>query len=134
MRSPLRIMAATTLTMQALVVLLASLVAKDMTSLSNGAAFGISGGLALLCLLAAGLLRSPAGYGLGSVVQVLTICYGVWVHTMYFVGALFALLWIASLYYGVRIDRELRARAAAQEAAGAGRESGITPADGPGQV
>ena len=66
----------------------------------------------MLCFVAAGLLRSRAGYGLGSLLQVLVILYGIWVHTMYFVGALFAILWGVSLWYGHRIERDVRPRAA----------------------
>jgi hypothetical protein len=110
MRSPTRIMAAATLSFEAVAVFLSGLVAKDLTSLSTGAAIGFASGLAVLCLLTAGLLRSPLGYGLGSVLQVLVICSGIWVHAMYFVGGLFALLWAGSLVYGTRIEREVRER------------------------
>jgi hypothetical protein len=103
-------MAATTLTMEALVVIFAGLVAKDLSSLSLGAALGISAALAVACLLAAGLLRSRLGYVLGSVLQVLIIAYGIWLATMYFVGAFFAVLWITSLVTGARLERLARSR------------------------
>jgi hypothetical protein len=98
-------MAATTLTAEALVVIFAGLVAKDLSSLSLGAALGISAALAVACLVAAGLLRSRIGYAIGSVLQVLIIGYGVWIHTMFFVGSLFAVLWISSLVVGARLER-----------------------------
>jgi hypothetical protein len=109
-RSPTRIMAATTLTCEALVVIFAGLVAKDLSSLSLGAALGISAALAVGCLLAAGMLRSRGGYVLGSVLQVLIIGYGFWVPMMFFVGALFAGLWILSLVLGTRVEREAERR------------------------
>ena len=105
MRAPTRIMAATTLTAEALVVIFAGLVAKDLSSLSLGAALGISAALAVACLAAAGLLRSRFGYAIGSVLQVLIIGYGVWIHTMFFVGGLFAVLWITSLVVGAGLER-----------------------------
>lgn len=111
MRSPTRIMASATLSFEAVAVFLAGLVAKDLSSLSTGTAIGLSSGVAVLCLLAAGLLRTPIGYGLGSALQVVVICYGIWVHSMYFIGAIFALLWVVSLYYGFRIERDMRERA-----------------------
>jgi hypothetical protein len=109
-RSPTRIMAATTLTSEALVVMFAALVAKDLTSLSLGAALGIPGVLALACLLAAGMLRSRSGYILGSVLQVLIFGFGFWVHSMFFLGVLFALLWVLSLVLGQRAEREAEQR------------------------
>jgi hypothetical protein len=110
MRSPTRIIAATTLSCEALVVIFAGLVAKDLSSLSVGAALGISAALAVGCLLAAGMLGSRRGYVLGSVLQVLIIGYGFWLSTMFFVGALFAGLWILSLVMGTRAEREAERR------------------------
>ena len=110
MRSPTRIIAATTLTCEALVVIFAGLVAKDLSSLSLGAALGISAGLAVGCLLAAGMLRTRLGYVLGSILQVLIIGYGFWLHTMFFVGVLFAGLWILALVMGTRAEREAERR------------------------
>jgi hypothetical protein len=105
-RSPTRIMASTTLTCEALVVFFAALVAKDLSSLSTAAALSISGALAVLCLLAAGMLRNQAGYALGSVLQVLIFGYGFWVHSMFFLGVIFGILWITSLVLGGRLERE----------------------------
>ena len=110
MRSPTRIMAATTLTCEALVLVFAGLVAKDLSSLSVGAALGITSALAIACLLAAGMLRSRSGYVLGSVLQVLVFGFGFWVHTMFFVGVMFAALWIASIVMGERAKRTAEER------------------------
>jgi hypothetical protein len=110
MRSPTRIIAATTLTCEALVVIFAGLVAKDLSSLSLGAALGISAVLAVACLVAAGMLRSRRGYVLGSVLQVLIIGYGFWLSTMFIVGALFTVLWILALVLGTRAEREAERR------------------------
>ena len=110
MRSPTRIFAATTLTCEALVVIFAGLVAKDLSSLSLGAALGISAALAVGCLLAAGMLRTRRGYVIGSVLQVLIIGYGFWLHAMFIVGVLFAGLWITSLVMGTRAEREAERR------------------------
>ena len=104
MRSPTRIIAATTLTCEALVVIFAGLVAKDLSSLSLGAALGISAALAVGCLVAAGMLRTRRGYVLGSILQVLIIGYGFWVHMMFVVGVIFTVLWVVCLWQGQRID------------------------------
>lgn len=108
MRSPTRIAAATTLTCEALVVFFAGLVAKDLSSLSLGAALGISGALSLACLLTAGMLGRRGGYVAGSLLQVLVVGYGFWLPAMFFVGLLFAGLWAMALVMGTRAEREAR--------------------------
>ena len=113
MRSPTRILASTTLVCEALVVLFAGLVAKDLSTLSTGAALGMFGGLAVACLLTAGLLRLPGGYAIGSVLQVAVVAAGFWVTTMFFLGAGFAVLWILALVLGGRAQRASAARWAA---------------------
>jgi len=106
MRAPRRVLAASTLTLEAFVVFFAALVAKDLTRLSTGQSLALFGGLALACLLAAGMLRWRAGFVLGTVLQVAVIATGVLVPTMLFLGLVFAGLWAASLYWGARIERE----------------------------
>jgi hypothetical protein len=103
-------MAATTLTCEALVVMFAGLVAKDLSSLSLGAALGITSALAVGCLVAAGMLRSRGGYAFGSVMQVLVFGFGFWVHSMFFLGAVFAVLWVLSIVLGTRAEREAERR------------------------
>lgn len=102
------------LALEAFVVFFAGLVAKDLSHLSTGAALALHSGLAVACLLVAGMLRSPAGYVAGSVLQVAVIATGVWVPMMWGIGALFAVLWAVSLYWGARIERERAAFVAAQ--------------------
>jgi hypothetical protein len=106
MRSPLRTLAAAALALEAFVVFFAALVAKDLSSLSTAAAVGGGAGLAVLCLLVAGLLRYRIGYPLGWVMQLLLIATGVWVPLMFGIGAVFCALWAVSLYQGTRIERE----------------------------
>jgi hypothetical protein len=129
-RSPTRIAAATTLACEALVVIFAGLVAKDLSSLSLGAALGISGGLALACLLAAGMLRRRAGYVAGSILQFLVIGYGFWLPVMFGVGAVFAALWVMALVLGTRAEREAERRWGTGSPV-AGSTSGATPDTGP---
>jgi hypothetical protein len=99
-------MAASTLTLEAFVVFFAALVAKDLSSLSTPAAVGAGAAIAVGCLLVAGLLRFRVGYLLGSVLQLVLIGTGFWVPMMFFIGVVFAALWVASLYWGTRIERE----------------------------
>ena len=118
MRSPTRTMAASTLVFEALVVFFAGLVAMQLSSLSRGVALGLASGLAVACLLTAGMLRHPAGYVVGSVLQVAVVGFGFWVPAMFFIGAVFAVLWFVSLRVGRRLEAEIAARDAAGEAAG----------------
>ena len=121
MRSPKRALAASTVGLEAFVVLFAGLVAFGLARRSDGV--GATGGdtralvvcavLALACLLVAGLLRRPWGYAAGSALQVAVVATGFWVPTMFFLGAVFAVLWFVALRTGARIERDRAAYAAA---------------------
>jgi hypothetical protein len=114
-RSPTRILAASTLGFEALVVFFAGLVAKDLSSLSTGAALGLTGGLALACLVTAGLLRHRIGYAVGWVLQVAVVGLGFWVPAMFLLGGVFAVLWFFALRLGRQAEADAAARWAAQE-------------------
>ncbi len=68
--------------------------------------------LAVLCLVAAGAMRSRAGIYLGWLCQVLTVASAVALPAMVVVGLIFGLLWWLCLTNGLRIDAD-RARAGA---------------------
>lgn len=116
MRSdPQRSLAASVLVFESLVVLFAGLAVRGLAARSDGAGaassdgtteLAICAGLALACLLVAGMLRSRAGYVLGSVLQVAVVATGFWVTEMFFLGAVFGALWVAALRVGARIRRE----------------------------
>lgn len=69
--------------------------------------------VAVLCVLAAGALRTRAGIWLGWLCQVLTVAGGLLLPAMFIVGVLFAVLWWVCLSNGLRIDAD-RARLAAE--------------------
>lgn len=73
--------------------------------------FALMSVLAVLAIVAAGLVRRPFGPALGWVIQALTILSGFWVSMMFLVGALFALLYGYCQVLGRRVDREQVARA-----------------------
>lgn len=106
MRSPRRTLAATMLALESVSVFLGGVAGKANTDLGLGRSLAVLGGLALACLITAGLLRWRAGYLLGSVLQVAIIATGVWIPAMFVVGAAFAALWVAALRVGSRIERE----------------------------
>lgn len=118
-RSLRRSFAALVLSGEVLVVGFASLVAKDLADVPGRTVLVTALAVAALCVVAAGLLRSRAGYLLGWVVQLLLIGSGVWVPMMAGVGIVFACLWAAALIYGGRADDlTARRRAAARPDAG----------------
>ena len=106
MRSPLRTLAATMLSLEALVLVFAALVAKDLSDLTAGQALAGGGVLALACLLTAGLLRLRAGYWIGWALQLALVATGVVVPMMFGVGLLFTALWVGALVTGTKIERE----------------------------
>jgi len=72
---------------------------------SIGLALGLGGGAALLALVAAGLLRNPAGYLVGWTVQLIGLALGFLTTPMFFVGAMFLALWLLTFVLGKRLDR-----------------------------
>jgi hypothetical protein len=56
--------------------------------------------IAILCLLAPGLLKKKSGWILGWVLQVSLLAYGFVVTSMFLVGAIFLGLWIAAIHVG----------------------------------
>ena len=86
---------------EGLVVFFGALVAsRQSDEVSSGTALAVGGGLALACVLATGLLRSPVGVPVGWGVQVLVLATGFIVPAMFFMGVLFGGLWIAALRIG----------------------------------
>jgi hypothetical protein len=82
-------------------------------------------GLALLALLASGLMRRPFGVTLGWLVQALTWASALVVPAMVGVAVVFTALWVLLLLQGGKIDRIVAEREAG---AGTEAEAGATPA------
>lgn len=76
--------------------------------------------LAVLCLLAAGALRSRYGVTLGWLVQALTLASALVLPAMVIVAGIFGGLWFLCLHQGRRMDAENAERAAAAGASDAG--------------
>jgi hypothetical protein len=105
-RSVRRSMCSAMLVMQGVVLFLTGVVTIGMTDLGVARSLALGVGLAVLCVVAAGLLGRPGGYALGWLVQVVSLALGLVVTAMFFVGAVFAVLWGAAYVLGVKIDRE----------------------------
>ena len=118
-----RLLCSTVLVSEALVIVFAMLVAKDLTDVSTRALMSVGGGGALACLLLSGLLRRRWAYVAGSLLQVLLVLSGLVVPTMFLLGAVFAALWFLSLYLAVRVGRT--------QSAFARKSSPNTPTDAP---
>ena len=82
-------------------------------------------GLALLALVASGMMRRPFGVTLGWLVQALTWASAVLVPAMIGVAVVFTALWVLLLLQGSKIDRIVAQRDADADS---GAAAGATPA------
>lgn len=112
-RSPRRGMCAAVLCLEAIVVALTTPVMVTLHDVPVATALAAGLGLAVACLLLAGMLRAEAAYAVGWALQVGAIALGLVVPLMFFLGALFGLLWASAYLLGRKIERE---RAAAYTA------------------
>ncbi|HLS25446.1 MAG TPA: DUF4233 domain-containing protein [Beutenbergiaceae bacterium] len=129
-RSARVIFCATVLGLEAFVVLFAALVAIGLELAEPAVVWTVTGIAALACLVLAGLVRYRAALVLGSLVQVGLIAAGLVIPMMYFVGGIFAVIWVVALRLGNRIDVERAERARAESANPASSDPDVSP---PGQ-
>lgn len=93
----MRVLGSAVLTMEFLVMGFALLLAME----KHGAlALALGGALAVAIVLTAGVMKKMTGWYLGSIWQVCLIAYGVVVPAMYFLGTLFAGLWVSAFFIG----------------------------------
>jgi hypothetical protein len=115
-RSPRRGMCAAILCLEAITLGLTTPVMVTVADVDTGTALAIGLGLTVACLLLAGMLRAEWAYGVGWLIQVAAIGLGFVVPLMFFLGALFALLWGTAYFLGRKIERERAEAYAAHEA------------------
>ncbi|WP_235537115.1 DUF4233 domain-containing protein [Nocardioides sp. Soil805] len=115
-RSPRRGMCAAVLCLEAITVGLTTPVLITIADVSVGPAVLIGVGLAVACLLLAGMLRAPWAYTVGWVLQVAAVAIGFLVPLMFVLGGIFALLWGMADFLGRKIERERAAAWAAYRA------------------
>jgi hypothetical protein len=123
----LRTLCSSTLLGEFFVIGFAALVAMKDPDLSMATVWTVSGIAMVLCVLLCGVLSRPGGVALGWALQIALVASGFVVPVMYFLGAVFAALWWASVHFGRKID-EAKARFAAQARAQAA-EAGPAEAD-----
>lgn len=75
----------------------------QVSGLPMGLSFGLGLGAAALAIVAAALFRRPAGYPLGWLTQLVAIGLGLATPMMFWVGGMFALLWVVCFALGRRI-------------------------------
>lgn len=111
---PARVVFGTTvLWSEVFVVFFAFLVAYGLR-VAEPVTLAILAGVAIAwCVVAARLQRSRAAIALGSSAQVVLLLGGLLVPMMFFVGGIFAVVWILGVWLGLKIDRERAERAAA---------------------
>ena len=114
-RSIRRAMCAGMLVLQAVVLFLTGVVTIGMTDIGAVASLSLGLGLAVLCVVAAGMLGRPGGYALGWAVQVVSIGLGFVVTAMFFLGVVFGGLWATAYFLGIKIDNERAERAVLEE-------------------
>jgi hypothetical protein len=107
-----RAMCAGMLGLQSVVLLLTVPVMLSLTEVGTAVALVVGLGLMLACIVAAGMMRRPAGGVLGWVVQAASLAMGFVVPVMFALGAVFLALYAGSWFLGQRIDREREERAA----------------------
>ena len=113
----MKLLARSVLIMESLVMGFAILIAQDK---SNNLQIALGGLIALLAILTAGFLRSPVGWIMGWAIQFAMIAYGLIVSTMFFMGSLFLILWVAAIVVGKK-GEAIRATLAREQGSGKGQ-------------
>jgi hypothetical protein len=99
-----RSLASIVLGFESLVLALVTPVMISIAGVPASTAVPVCVGMALLALVAIGLLRSKVGYGLGWVVQVGAVGLGFVVPVMFVLGLTFAAFWVMAIVLGRRIE------------------------------
>jgi len=97
----------TVLSMEAVIVLLAIVPAKQLGHVSAGTAGAVCGAIAVVALLLCGYVgRGKGALYAGSVFQALVIASGVLVSAMYILGGIFTALWFTGIWLGRKWERD----------------------------
>lgn len=108
----MRVLGSTVLAVEAIIVMLATLVAANGGAVANpGLAYVLGGFLMIAMLATIGVVNRPVGIALGWMWQLGLLAFGFVVPVMWFVGVIFLILWWLAVRNGLRVDR-LRAERA----------------------
>src|SRR5204863_50011 len=100
----MRTLCASTLIGEFFVIGFAGLVAMQLNGVPTATVWTVSGIAMLLSVLLCGMLTRPGGVQLGWALQIALIASGFVIPTMFFLGAVFAALWWASVHFGRKVD------------------------------
>jgi hypothetical protein len=106
----MRSLASIVLGFEALLLALVTPVMISVADVEPGTAVPVCVGLALLAIVAAGLLRNQVGYIIGSVIQVAAVGIGFVVPVMFLLGLAFATFWVMAIVLGRRIEEAKNAQ------------------------
>lgn len=115
-RSPRRGMCSAVLVLEAITIALSTPVMITVNDVAPSTAVSVGLGLGAACLLLSGMLRKEWAYAAGWALQVLAVAMGVLVPLMFFLGALFGLLWGTAYVLGRRIEKDKAVAYAAYDA------------------
>jgi len=110
MRSPRRLMCASVLGFECIVLGLVTPVLITVEGVSTGVALVIGLGMAAAALVVAGLLRFEVAYAAGFGLQIAAVALGFVVTVMFVLGLIFGALWTSAYVLGRRIEHEQAAR------------------------
>ena len=97
----------TVLSMEAVIVLLAIVPAKQLGHASAGTAGAVCGAVAVLAIALCGYVgRGRGALYVGSLFQAAVIAAGVVLPAMYVIGAIFAALWFTGIWLGRKWERD----------------------------
>ncbi|POX53521.1 DUF4233 domain-containing protein [Streptomyces sp. Ru71] len=113
----MRTLCSSTLIGEFFVIGFAGLVAMKDPDLATSTVWAVCGVAMLVSVALCGMVTRPGGVALGWALQIALIASGFAVPLMFFLGAVFAALWWASVHFGRKVD-EAKARFAAQSAQG----------------
>lgn len=105
-RSPRRGMCAAVLALEAITLGLTTPVMIAIADVDPSTALPVGLGLMVACLVISGMLRAEWAYAAGWAVQVAAVGLGFLITSMFFLGAIFALLWGSAYVLGRKIERE----------------------------
>lgn len=103
-KNPMRSVLLSVLIFEVIVFGLGIAVMLQVSDVSLGLAVGGGATAAALALISAGLLRTPIGYPLAWLTQVVGILLGFLTPSMFVVGGMFAGLWAISFVLGKRLE------------------------------
>ena len=106
MRSPRRMMCASVLGFECIVLGLVTPVLITVEDIPRGIAWATGLGLAFAAVLIAGLLRAEWAYYAGFALQVAALALGFVVPAMFVLGLIFGALWTTAYVLGKRIESQ----------------------------